>query len=70
MISIAGVEELNLQPIAAMPDPRQPSGLCVVSLLANGKDLSTRAIAKTIGRSVPCTSNVLGAFEACRGGPL
>jgi DNA-binding transcriptional ArsR family regulator len=35
----------------------------VVSLLASGKDLSTGDIAKAIGRSVPRTSNILGALR-------
>ena len=35
----------------------------VVGLLANGKDLSTGEIAKAIGRSVPRTSNILGALR-------
>ena len=33
----------------------------MVALLTNGKDLSTSEIAKAIGRSVPRTSNILGA---------
>jgi len=35
----------------------------VVALLTNGKDLSTGEIAKAIGRSVPRTSNILGALR-------
>jgi len=35
----------------------------VVALLSNGKDLSTSEIAKAIGRSVPRTSNILGALR-------
>jgi DNA-binding transcriptional ArsR family regulator len=44
-----------------MPAPRQPGG--VVLLLANSKDMSTGEIARAIGRSVPRTSNILGALR-------
>jgi hypothetical protein len=40
-----------------------PVAFAVVALLTNGKDLSTREIAKAIGRSVPRTSNILGALR-------
>jgi DNA-binding transcriptional ArsR family regulator len=35
----------------------------VVLLLANSKDMSTGEIARAIGRSVPRTSNILGALR-------
>ena len=40
-----------------------PVAFAVVALLSNGKDLSTSEIAKAIGRSVPRTSNILGALR-------
>ena len=45
-----------------MSSARQPGG-AVVALLTDGKDLSTGEIAKAIGRSVPRTSNILGALR-------
>ena len=40
-----------------------PIAFTVVSLLAENKEMSTGEIAKAIGRSVPRTSNILGALR-------
>ncbi|MBI2363537.1 MAG: winged helix-turn-helix transcriptional regulator [Deltaproteobacteria bacterium] len=40
-----------------------PIAFTVVLLLAENKDMSTGEIAKAIGRSVPRTSNILGALR-------
>ena len=40
-----------------------PVAFTVVLFLANGKDMSTGEIARAIGRSVPRTSNILGALR-------
>ena len=40
-----------------------PVAFTVVSLLADSKEMSTGEIAKAISRSVPRTSNILGALR-------
>lgn len=40
-----------------------PLAFAVVSLLAEGREMSTSEIAKAIGRSVSRTSNILGALR-------
>ena len=40
-----------------------PVAFTVVSLLASAKEMSTGEIARAIGRSVPRTSNILGALR-------
>ena len=40
-----------------------PVAFTVVALLAESKEMSTGEIAKAIGRSVPRTSNILGALR-------
>lgn len=40
-----------------------PIAFAIVALLAENEELSTGEIAKAIGRSVPRTSNILGALR-------
>jgi hypothetical protein len=63
MISIAAVEEVTYRQSRLCRLLGNPVAFAVVALLANGKDLSTGEIAKAIGRSVPRTSNILGALR-------
>jgi DNA-binding transcriptional ArsR family regulator len=63
MISIAPVEEVTYRQSRLCRLLGNPVAFAVVGLLANGKDLSTGEIAKAIGRSVPRTSNILGALR-------
>jgi len=63
MISIAAVEELSYRQSRLCRLLGNPVAFTVVSLLASGKDLSTGEIARAIGRSVPRTSNILGALR-------
>ena len=63
MISIAAVEELTYRQSRLCRFLGNPVAFAVVSLLASGKDLSTGEIARAMGRSVPRTSNILGALR-------
>ena len=63
MISIAAVEDVTYRQSRLCRLLGNPVAFAVVSLLASGKDLSTGDIAKAIGRSVPRTSNILGALR-------
>ena len=63
MISIAAVKEITYRQSRLCRLLGNPVAFAMVSLLANGKDLSTSEIAKAIGRSVPRTSNILGALR-------
>jgi hypothetical protein len=63
MISIAAVEEVTYRQSRLCRLLGNPVAFAVVSLLANGKDLSSGEIARAIGRSVPRTSNILGALR-------
>jgi hypothetical protein len=70
MISIALVEELSYRQSRLCRLLGNPAAFTVVSLLASGKDLSTGEIARAIGRSVPRTSNILGALRLAEVGPV
>ena len=63
MISITAVEEITYRQSRLCRLLGNPVAFAVVALLTNGKDLSTGEIAKAIGRSVPRTSNILGALR-------
>ena len=63
MISIAAVKEITYRQSRLCRLLGNPVAFAVVALLTNGKDLSTGEIAKAIGRSVPRTSNILGALR-------
>jgi DNA-binding transcriptional ArsR family regulator len=63
MISIAAVEEVTYRQSRLCRLLGNPVAFAVVSLLASGKDLSTGEIARAIGRSLPRTSNILGALR-------
>ena len=63
MISIAAVEEITYRQSRLCRLLGNPVAFAVVALLTEGKDLSTSEIAKAIGRSVPRTSNILGALR-------
>jgi len=63
MISIVAVEEITYRQSRLCRLLGNPVAFAVVALLTNGKDLSTSEIAKAIGRSVPRTSNILGALR-------
>jgi hypothetical protein len=63
MISIAAVEELTYRQSRLCRLLGKPVAFAVVALLASGKDLSTSEISRSIGRSVPRTSNILGALR-------
>jgi len=57
------VEELTYRQSRLCRLLGNPVAFAVVTLLTNGKDLSTSEIAKAIDRSVPRTSNILGALR-------
>jgi len=63
MISIVAVEELSYRQSRLCRLLGNPVAFNVVSLLADGKVMSTGEIARAIGRSVPRTSNILGALR-------
>ena len=63
MITIAAVGEVTYRQSRLCRLLGNPVAFAVVALLTNGKDLSTSEIAKAIGRSVPRTSNILGALR-------
>jgi DNA-binding transcriptional ArsR family regulator len=63
VISVAAVEELSYRQSRLCRLLGNPVAFTVVLLLANSKDMSTGEIAKAIGRSVPRTSNILGALR-------
>ena len=63
MISIAPVEEVNYGQSRLCRVLGNPVAFTVVSALADCKEMSTGEIAKVIGRSVPRTSNILGALR-------
>jgi DNA-binding transcriptional ArsR family regulator len=57
------VEQVTYRYRGSVVSRGNPVVFAVVALLTNGKDLSTSEIAKAIGRSVPRTSNILGALR-------
>jgi hypothetical protein len=59
VISIGATEELSYKQSRLCRLLGNPVAFTVVSLLAESKKMSTGEIAKTIGRSVPRTSNIL-----------
>ena len=61
--SIAAVEEVRYRQSRLCRLLGNPVAFTVVSLLASGKEMSTGEIARAIGRSVPRTSNILGALR-------
>jgi DNA-binding transcriptional ArsR family regulator len=63
VISIAAVEEVSYRQSRVCRLLGNPIAFSVVSLLAATKQMSTGEIAKAIGRSVPRTSNILGALR-------
>ncbi len=63
MISIAAVEEVSYRQSRLCRLLGNPIAFTVVILLAENKNMSTGEIAKAIGRSVPRTSNMLGALR-------
>jgi len=63
MISIAAVEEVSYRQSRLCRLLGNPVAFTVVSLLADSKEMSTGEIARAIGRSVPRTSNILGALR-------
>jgi DNA-binding transcriptional ArsR family regulator len=63
MISIGPVEEVSYRQSRLCRLLGNPIAFTLVSLLAVSKDMSTGEIAKAIGRSVPRTSNILGALR-------
>ena len=63
MISIAAVEEVSYRQSRLCRLLGNPVAFTVVILLAENKQMSTGEIAKAIGRSVPRTSNILGALR-------
>jgi DNA-binding transcriptional ArsR family regulator len=63
VISIAAVGEVSYRQSRLCRLLGNPVAFTVVSLLASGKEMSTGEIARAIGRSVPRTSNILGALR-------
>jgi hypothetical protein len=63
MTSIAAVEELTYRQSRLCRLLGNPVAFAVVALLTSDKDLSTGEIARATGRSVPRTSNILGALR-------
>ena len=56
------VEELEYRQSRLCRSLGNPIAFTVVTLLAEGKETNTSEIARAIGRSVPHTSNILGAL--------
>ncbi len=63
MINITVMEEVRYRQSRLCRLLGNPVAFTLVSLLAVSKDMSTGEIAKAIGRSVPRTSNILGALR-------
>ena len=63
MISITAVEEVSYRQSRLCRILGNPVAFTVVALLAETKDMTTGQIARAIGRSVPRTSNILGALR-------
>lgn len=63
MISIAPVEEVDYRQSRLCRVLGNPVAFTVVSALADCKVMSTGEIVKVIGRSVPRTSDILGALR-------
>ena len=63
MISIGAVEEVSYRQSRLCRILGNPVAFTVVSLLVENREMSTGEIAKAIGRSVPRTSNILGALR-------
>ena len=63
MISVPAVEEVSYRQSRVCRLLGNPIAFTVVALLADNKQMSTGEIAKAIGRSVPRTSNILGALR-------
>ena len=63
VISIPAVEEISYRQSRLCRLLGNPVAFTVVSLLADSKEMSTGEIARAIGRSVPRTSNILGALR-------
>jgi DNA-binding transcriptional ArsR family regulator len=57
------VEELSYRQSRLCRVLGNPVAFAIVALLAENKEMSTGEIARAIGRSVPRTSNVLGALR-------
>ena len=60
---MAAVEEVSYRQSRLCRLLGNPIAFTVVALLAESKEMSTGQIANTIGRSVPRTSNILGALR-------
>jgi DNA-binding transcriptional ArsR family regulator len=63
VISITAVEEVSYRQSRLCRFLGNPVAFTVVALLAETKDMTTGQIARAIGRSVPRTSNILGALR-------
>jgi predicted transcriptional regulator len=63
VIRVAAVEEVSYRQSRLCRILGNPIAFTVVILLADNKNMSTGEIAKAIGRSVPRTSNILGALR-------
>jgi DNA-binding transcriptional ArsR family regulator len=63
MIRVPAVEEISYRQSRLCRLLGNPVAFTVVSLLADSKEMSTSEIARAIGRSVPRTSNILGALR-------
>ena len=63
MIRVAAVEKVSYRQSRLCRLLGNPIAFTVVILLAENKNMSTGEIAKAIGRSVPRTSNILGALR-------
>ena len=63
MISITAVEVLSYRQSRLCRLLGNPVAFTVVALLAETKDMTTGQTARTIGRSVPRTSNTFGALR-------
>jgi len=63
VIRVAAVEKVSYRQSRLCRLLGNPIAFTVVILLAENKNMSTGEIAKAIGRSVPRTSNILGALR-------
>jgi DNA-binding transcriptional ArsR family regulator len=63
MIGMASMEELSYRQSRLCRLLGNPIAFTIVALLAESKEMSTGEIALAIGRSVPRTSNILGALR-------
>jgi predicted transcriptional regulator len=63
VVKVVSVEEVSYRQSRLCRLLGNPMAFAVVALLAETRQMSTSEIARAIGRSVPRTSNILGAMR-------